>query len=71
MAKDFYMKLYKTEGGRQIVIGPSLLPTFTHSDRHLLNRPVAHMEDKNAFFEMGPNKALGPNSFLPAFFKQY
>lgn len=71
MARKFYMELYTANPITSQIHGPDLLPTLSHADQRLLNRPVSLPEVHRALLEIGPNKASGSDGLLPAFLQYY
>lgn len=68
MARNFYMQLYVAKRDTHSSYFPGLLPTLSHVDKKLLNQPVSIAEMKKAVFDMGPNRAPGPDGFIQPFF---
>lgn len=70
-ARDFYLQLYTAEV--TLPCNPLLwtFPTLTHADRRWLNRAVFDGEIHMALFQIGPDKAAGPDGFIPRFFQQF
>lgn len=46
-------------------------PVLSHSDRNWLNRGVLDEDIRIALFQMGSEKAAGPDGFIPKFFQQF
>lgn len=70
LVREYYVKLY-TGDSQVCQEHPQFhFPVLSHNDRNLLNRPVTVKEIETALFQMGPNKAPGPDGFPLAFFQR-
>lgn len=65
------MNLYTANSKSHTCLRPKLLPTLSHIDIRLLNRPVSFHEVHRALFDMGPNKAPGLGGLLPTFLQHF
>lgn len=71
MARSFYANLYTTAGVRHPAPHCWNFPVLSSLDRDPLNGSVTADEIKQALFQMGPDKAPGPDGFSPGFFQQF
>lgn len=67
-AVDFYQKLYTSEGSLPYSHSDWSFPSLSHAERRILNRDVLDGEITIALSQMAPDKAAGPDGFLPRFF---
>lgn len=70
MVREFYVQLYTSENSTSCDTSSWSFPPLSHSDKRWLNQEVAAPEIKEVIFQMGANKASGPNGFLPSFFQK-
>ena len=72
MAKDYYKKLYTSEGVIGMVEVLSHIPTkFTGNMNVVLNKQYSKEEVKVALFQMFPTKAPGPDGFPAHFYQRH
>lgn len=70
MVIEFYKKLYKAEGCGKGNLNDWQFPTLSHSDRSWMNREITSEEVRRAVFQMGSDKAPGPDRYPPSFFQR-
>lgn len=71
MASVFYIDLYTVTPCQPSDSAAWSFPSISHYDRSWLNLRVTEDEVKRALFQMGPDKAPGPDGFPPSFFQRY
>lgn len=68
---DYYRRLYTSEGCSDDADMRGDFLALSHADKRWLNRDVSDEEIRVALFQMGPDKAAGPDGFLPRFFQKF
>lgn len=70
MARNFYVNLYKADTTPPVITSPSFIPSLSHADKCLFDRPISLAEVRKALYDISPNKALGTDGLLPAFLQE-
>lgn len=67
---EYFSQLYSTGPAVNQSFDGLEFPMLSHSEKHLLNRPVTQREIETVLFHMGPDKAPGPDETPPAFYQK-
>lgn len=70
-ARQFYFQLYSVEPCLPFDTSNWTFPPISHRDRHWLNYPVTSLEIHATIFQMGADKAPGPDGCPPCLFQRY
>lgn len=71
MAAAFYQNLYTSKGSSPCSHLEWAFLALHHAESLALNRTVSDTIVTIALFQMGPDKAAGPDGFLPRFFQRF
>lgn len=71
IATSFYTKLYTAEQSVSCQSEKWQFPQLDRADKSWLNRGVSDAEVRMAMFQMGEDKAPGPDGFPPGFYQRY